>query len=645
MKRSWSNLPAEILQLICKILLDDPIQYPKKKNVKVRDVVQCQLACKKWSKIAQFEIYTDITLNSVLSVQLFNRTISDNLDLGTYTKKLEFTFSQDLEKSCFDQLTTNLISLEYLRSSEPKSSFYLRLIQAHARSKLKNLKSLPRPSITAVESYLTCALVFGKTLTNLTITTDFNPEVDRISYNILCENLHQFPLLEELYIDNIDSTSNTIESFDGIVDQCQALKEISFFVCPKTNAVPTISIDKTIDLSRIVARPNINRLCGVGLLIENDKSLLYLMHKYPGLKICNINHNKTFFDVATVIKQKMLSTRNNFSFPIIARFLSYLDKISIHSLDLLFTTQNTSDILLEYSRLCDGVLKPLILIWDNSFEGTGEVAQLEMSHLHPHRGNDEDRYLGTDEDKYLGITYYTENKNSPYLKLIERCGHIIKDLSLFGLVVPSGDGNDTDNTRIANSSLNYAFKFCPNLHRMEIDNLTLMDCDTKLPISRSITYLRLSNITLTEDALNALLGKLPSLKHFSFLLFTLKGRGSSSDEYSEEEEEEDPFGKNIFCINMPSKSLETLTINNADFDAFKYELALVETEENSSYHYIKDSNDSDEGYVMIEIDAEDFNAIKEDCKILHIRCKSVDMITLDSNSWSFNISNANGCNK
>jgi hypothetical protein len=112
------------------------------------------------------------------------------------------------------------------------------------------------------------------------------------------------------------------------VDKCQALKEISLSVCPRLNEIlmetsTPIIINNTIDLSRIVARPDICKLNGKGLLIENDNYLLYLMHKYPQLELCSININNRFFGEFNAMGKNILSTRNNFTLPITVQFLFY----------------------------------------------------------------------------------------------------------------------------------------------------------------------------------------------------------------------------------------------------------------------------------------------------------------------------------
>jgi hypothetical protein len=160
-KRSWSNLPAEILQPIFKLVLHIPDPAPIDQNIAVRDVGQCQLVCKKWGKIAQFEIYIDVAQYTSLSAQLFNRSIKNNIELAAYATKFFLCFLKDLEQTCLGQLLANLISLEHLESVNVRTSLYSQLIHAHGKLRLKNLKRLPRPWKTEeLKPYMTCALVF-----------------------------------------------------------------------------------------------------------------------------------------------------------------------------------------------------------------------------------------------------------------------------------------------------------------------------------------------------------------------------------------------------------------------------------------------------------------------------------------------------
>jgi hypothetical protein len=107
-----------------------------------------------------------------------------------------------------------------------------------------------------------------------------------------------------------------------------------------------------------------------------------------------------------------------------------------------------------------------------------------------------------------------------------------------------------------------------------------MDCDPTIPTRRSITYLQLSNITLNEGALTDLLGKLPYLKHFSLLHFTLEGSGSSNEEHGGEDD------KNIFCIDMPSKSLGTLQVDSGDRED------CAEGRDKLAYEFLRAENDA-----------------------------------------------------
>lgn len=108
-----------------------------------------------------------------------------------------------------------------------------------------------------------------------------------------------------------------IETFDPIIDRCQALKSVKFYTGHSEEGQqegqeqPTISATTTIDMLRIISRPSTKKLEGT-IILCSDYSLVYMMEKYPQLEVINVQ-----------IYKDAEETTLNFSAEVMARFLSY----------------------------------------------------------------------------------------------------------------------------------------------------------------------------------------------------------------------------------------------------------------------------------------------------------------------------------
>lgn len=80
---SYKDLPQEILQLFfdslegLKLFAHNALgtlQYPPK------DMLQCQLTCKLWSRPAQQKLYKDVYIGSLQNLKLFIATLRDSQD-------------------------------------------------------------------------------------------------------------------------------------------------------------------------------------------------------------------------------------------------------------------------------------------------------------------------------------------------------------------------------------------------------------------------------------------------------------------------------------------------------------------------------------------------------------------------------------
>lgn len=92
--------------------------------------------------------------------------------------------------------------------------------------------------------------------------------------------------------------------------------------------------------------------------------------------------------VNEAILVKIKSAQNEFSVPVLFRFMAFVSKYDFHSMDLLYTTLNVDQLLNNYWRLCDPKEpKVVVLIYTKKKEWEyPEIQQCEnsdsMLHIH-----------------------------------------------------------------------------------------------------------------------------------------------------------------------------------------------------------------------------------------------------------------------
>ncbi|KAI9265348.1 hypothetical protein EDC94DRAFT_485986, partial [Helicostylum pulchrum] len=156
-------------------------------------------------------------------------------------------------------------------------SFWNLLMQAGTQGQLPHLKVLPHPDNLDLTTYADTVLSFRNSLTSVLILGD---DDDEGGYRTLCDQLDHFKSLQRL--DFEIQSYPYLSHFDGLIDKCPYLKELTFIL--DTDAVrrpngpePTIR-----------PRPGISKLECDWQLICTESQLVYAMHKFPNLQSLRI---------------------------------------------------------------------------------------------------------------------------------------------------------------------------------------------------------------------------------------------------------------------------------------------------------------------------------------------------------------------
>lgn len=579
-----------------------------------RDIFQCELVCRNWKSPAQRANYTSLTLGGHDTQKLIKAFENNQDSPGKFVKKLLPVRSNNIP---WEQYLPTMVDIfpfiDTLEVHEPNEDFYSALITIRNKSKWKCLKNFELPNLDQdLEMYATCALKYRTSLENLLICDKIQfihsngGDIHNELYFTLLEELEQFPKVEELTIKR--HTNNCLESFDKIIEKCQKLKKLDIGIYPEFDHKITTT---DIDLSLIRPRPNIKTLDGL-FVIQDDSTLLYIMHKFPQLQDLFINHS---WRDDTTENDGLNTLASSITTATLTKFTSYITSVSSCAVSIYIKMSHIVDVLDEYSRVMPGKLFSFLSIgyaYDSLIDPLMEQnAKLTMHRITGFKKN---------QDHEFFIDYNSIADTLPHLNVIEKIGNSLAELTYRMNFdhIPKETSRKAYNM-IYGYFLDHIFSNCSNLIKLRLSSTNLHNCNPILCQNSSMTHLILLNCYIGKDMLSQLSKRLVSLKNMVIVRCRLENpyNGVNTRYFHI-----DMCNSTFDSIRIKSEytiSIITVKLNRGKHDEY-YKLLL---DSGTHSHYVAESSTILEYKLMPN---------NERSMKVYIRCSSIKKIQLFTNT-------------
>ncbi|KAI7868684.1 uncharacterized protein EV154DRAFT_488096 [Mucor mucedo] len=644
MQRNFSNFPVEILDVIFGYV---------RGVYEVDGLKQCELVCKKWMLPAQRCLYSEVLLPNINSAKaiIVALTDDDTSSPGRFTQTLAYLGKYDIPhitaaagiKSFIDIFP----NLRHVYCQNDEVDYYSALIKAHGEGKLKDLNSIGTCPEQFIDKHDTCAMLHKNTLQILNVREGYR----NFAKTSLYDQLHLFPKMRKLTLET--NKHNFYQYSEHINGNMRDLKAV-YYENIENADYNGLAPYETVDISKIIPRPGVKELVIEGFCYEDDNLLLYLMTKYPALNAIRINLKRDCVIRQPNLYKKIKSTHNNFSVPMLSKFMAFVVNCKYFTMDLLYTTLNVDEILKGFWDLRD--LKETKLVGLTYAEGTNWQDPEEQRSVNGKAlvniALEVDQSI---DKKAVMFNYASVGADLPHLRVVEKVGKNIDHL----IVCLGPDkclnviyGQDVETITLVNGGfLGHILQHCTNLQKLQVyfSRILFYNSDEYPTINTCITELCLERVVVAENVLTEISKQLPSLKKLQL-----------KDVHHVDEEDEDVIDYFNSEINMPqtsfrflyvknyiidgayyshypSKILIKLTTNNED-TYYKYESPVKIDIEESALDSDSDEEDADEVEqeknpdfpLAAQIKEGDFNSGLGDHTFanIHITCKSVNYLVV-----------------
>lgn len=643
-KRNFSNFPVEILDVIFTYV---------RGAYEVDDLKQCVLVCKNWMLPAQRCLYSEVILPNIKVAKKIILALTDENSTypGRFTQTLAYLGKQDIPHgiaasgiSSFINLFPNLRHV-YCQNNEV--DYFSPVMKAHSEGKLKDMYSIGICPEQHIDIHDTCALLHKNTLQILNVREGYK----NYAKSSLYDQLHLFPKVKKITLQT--NKHSFYQCSEQITRYMPNIKALCYEIIEDTN-INGLASYKPVDISLVAPQHSVKDLVIEGFCYENDNFLLYLMAKFPALRSIRLNEKRDWIIRQPELFRKIKSKHNNFTVPVLSKFMAFVEKCNFYNMNLFYTTLNVDEVLKSYWNLRNH--KDMKLVGLTYAEGTNWNDPAEQQLTDGNELVNIDLEIDQSIDKKAAMLNYTSaGTNLPHLKLIENIG---KDID--SLIVCIGPdkcmniyyGQDDENVTLVHGGfLGHIIQHCTNLKKLQVyfSRILLFNCDNYSTINTCITELCLERVVVSENLFNDLSKLLPSLK-----------RVQLKDIHYIDEEDEDEVDYFNTEINMPQTSFRFLYIKNHLLDGAYYShypseilIKLTTSNGNNYYKYkspvkidIEESSldcESDEEEfdeveqerrpvfpLAIQIDEKDFNSGLADHQFanIHITCKSLNYLVV-----------------
>ncbi|KAI7894578.1 uncharacterized protein EV154DRAFT_498235, partial [Mucor mucedo] len=372
---------------------------------------------------------------------------------------------------------------------------YSTLISISSASKWKGLKNFEFPNNDSdLGMYASCVQNYQRSLERLLVCDKIQlihaneGGINNELYFSLLKELGQFSKLKELVIKR--HANDCLESFDKIIEKCQNLRKLDIGIYPEFDNRITTS---ETDLSRIKPRPDIKTLDGL-FVIQDDSTLIYIMHKFPCLQELNDGLHMTVPRI----------TAN-----ILTKFISFMTPISSCAISICIKIPLVVDALEEYTRVMSSKLFGFLSI-SYSYDSIIDPLLEQHAKLTMHRTTGYKK----NQDHEFFIDYSSIADTLPHLSIIEKTGSSLAELTYrmnFDRVSKETHRKAYD--MIYGHFLDHIFSHCSSLRKLRLSSTKILECNPILSLNNSMSHLILLNCYIGKNVLSQLSDRITSLKH------------------------------------------------------------------------------------------------------------------------------------
>ncbi|OBZ90086.1 hypothetical protein A0J61_01854 [Choanephora cucurbitarum] len=567
----WAYLPSELLQAIFSYLAR-------------RELVQCQLVCLDWSRMAQQALYKDVRIESSHQLSFFIDAIStSDTRPGHHLRKLYLNCCFDHElTSTLDMLTEHSTYIEQLELTVASEFFWHRLIEERKRGQWKHLKmiefSLSRPQLML---YYEAILVTQDTIESLMICDSFFSQYPAVS-------LDTFARAKKLTL--IKSTEMSLQELNQAVDALPQLTNLAVKSSPQFSDMHHVIHQ---DNSTLGWRPaeKLVRL-QADLFQCTNETFLFIIEKFPNLRHISID----FLNTPT-LPSLDLEIMNRFT-----DYLCHLDSFHVRQL----VAKDLVDLMVMMIRK----------LGKRSIEFHASVD------VHSNQTRFRELYLSCKKKKTdplckpeVNLSIRNKNRLLPLATILDKIGSFVTNFRLYNVSTSPicFVSKDTSQPHVTDPHyLSDILERCPQLTKLKLNEVKLIASDFKG--DHPLDTLILNRCAYSPLILYQLSRQLPNLKHAIV----------SCSEIVDPCTFNPVSTASFFHIHMPYTSFDTFEftrLSSRIIHSYMF-LKLTTAQKTSFFKYDKKN--------AIQATEEEYEAsIRNDTThTIHIHCRSIALIQL-----------------
>ncbi|KAI9474298.1 MAG: hypothetical protein EXX96DRAFT_611090 [Benjaminiella poitrasii] len=339
MIKNWSNLSAEVLQMIFNYIASCC-------SKSIIDLVACQLVCKQWRQTAQKVLYTNVELSKSSNAISFVNTIrSSAYNPGVFVRCISLNqqelFKYDAKDLDWDpshifehlgKWCPNIEKIDIIPLLLPPKQFWLRLANESQVGYWKRLKSIPRPfGIGDMEYYTSAALALRDTLEDISVVNGrllfdiSRSEYDIYPYTLLYQSLKKFKRLKKLEIGVESNKGNLVDLEEALNDFPSTLRKLHF-----QTRTARIGGGAALNKNIVTIKPCLGiKSLVINTFIDNSNAIEYIIHKFPKLKTLKLNLDPDVSLESLLIEKGGFELRNDL-FKTFSKYLLQLEECRVN---------------------------------------------------------------------------------------------------------------------------------------------------------------------------------------------------------------------------------------------------------------------------------------------------------------------------
>lgn len=552
MSRTWATLPIEIIQLIIE-------------NLKYKDQVrQCALVCKGWQLPAQQSYFENVIVNDDTLLKFLKCLKGSTNQVGEFVKVFDYhnhlrgeQQQRYVLEAHFKQLVKFCPNVKTFRINEMPDTLWPEFIEQVQKGNWSHLQQIPPPGdISNIENYTKAALACPKLMAVTLILWNSLSDENEAFIKKLSQGLGAFKRLKFLTIHTLGIIEDLLELESRVpIDDCPTLEHFSLYASYallSSNAFVEEGTQPSLEKRLTAIRPHGNLKRFEGSLLLSDKSIKYVVRKFPNLEHLTLNTEEDYHDVTGLPPL-------NISLDVMDLFFGFISNLQSFKLGLTYPL-NSTHVATIYFKAASKPPSRLKIHYQYCGPGSSGQDSSSIIHMQNAEENTVDQQLNFqhNDSDYLKISFlirgrlrFLSTASLNFVDINREIGKSLEDLHLYGndrVLAPAYN-------EIMTRNVYNAAEHCLKLKKLTLSR-TVISKTNEAHINESVETLILDHCPIANDTLQCASTSFPCLKYITI----------TADEDIYNSIEERSF--QVF-LDLTNSNIDTLIWKDNDFIDFK----------------------------------------------------------------------------